>query len=179
MTEHKIADRYARALLNLAREQNAEDRVHADIVGIAAVISNCPELKAFLHHPTLSFQQQRDGIEAVFSSRLFKLTYSFVQFIAARRRLSVLPDICVAFEDLHRKAHNILQARITSAAPLSEAQIIRVREKLAERHGKTIDLFTDVDKSLIGGFAIQVEDIVHDSSVRGKLNNLRRHICHA
>ncbi|MDA1045002.1 MAG: ATP synthase F1 subunit delta [Verrucomicrobia bacterium] len=179
MTEHKIADRYARALLNLSQEQNVEDGVHEDVLGIARAIAESPELQAFLRHPTLSLQQQRAGIETLFASRLFKLSYTFVQFVAARRRLSALPDICVAFEALHREAHNILQARITSAAPLSETQINTVRTKLAERHRKTIDLSTHVDGTLIGGFAIQVEDIVHDYSVNGKLNKLRRNMCHA
>ena len=179
MTEQKIAERYARALLNLAREQKVEDDVHADIVGITRTLADSSDLQAFLQHPTLSLEQRRKGLEALFASRLFKQTYSFLLFLADRRRLALLAEICTAFEALHREAHSILQARVTSAQALTESQIDSLRAKLAERHDKTIELSTEVDAALIGGFAIQVKDIVHDSSVRGRLDNLRRSMCHA
>ncbi len=179
MTENKIAERYARALLSLSRDQGHEDAVHADLAGLVTVIDESPELRAFLRHPTMSRQQQDDGIDALFASRVHPLTHTFIKFLAERRRLAYLGEMALAFETLHREAHNVLRVTVNSAQALTDAQVNSIRGKIADKYGKTIELSTHVDEALIGGFTIQVLDSIQDSSVKGKLDALRRTMCHA
>ena len=179
MTDHKIAKRYARALLSLAQDKDNVSAVHDDLLGLAETIAECAELQSFLRHPTLTRAQQDDGITAMFEARLNALTFSFVKFLAERRRLAVLPAICTAFEDLYCEAHDILRVTVTSAQALTDAQADSIQTKLAMKYGKTIELDKQVDPSLIGGFTVNVQDAIHDSSVKGKIDTMRRVLCHA
>lgn len=179
MPDNKIAERYARALLSLSRDQGHEDAVRDDLAGLATAIEDSHELKAFLRHPTLTRQQQDDCIDALFASRLHPLTFTFIKFLAERRRLARLGDIALAFGALYLEAHNVLRISVSSAQALTDEQANKIRTKMAARYGKTIELSTQVDEALIAGFTIRVLDTIHDSSVKGKLDALRRTMCHA
>ena len=66
-----------------------------------------------------------------------------------------------------------VRAEVTSAAPLSNAQLKDVEAALAKATGKKIMLQTRHDPEMIGGVIARVGDLVFDGSVRTRLENLK------
>jgi F-type H+-transporting ATPase subunit delta len=64
-------------------------------------------------------------------------------------------------------------ATITTAAPLTAAQLERLRVGLTKNYGRELKLNVRLDPSIIGGVRVQIGDEVIDGSVSTKLNDLR------
>lgn len=97
---------------------------------------------------------------------------NFLRLLAEQRRLNILPAIATLFEALVAKAQHQLTVELTSAYPLSESELQRIRDKLAQKYQKQIQLQCSLDHALIGGLLFRIGDEVVDASIRGKLKQL-------
>jgi F-type H+-transporting ATPase subunit delta len=88
------------------------------------------------------------------------------------RRLSVLPAITDAFEELKALDEGSLDAEIIAASKPSAAEVKDLVKRLEEKFGKKIEANVSVDSELIGGVKIIVGDTVIDASVKNQLQNL-------
>jgi F-type H+-transporting ATPase subunit delta len=92
--------------------------------------------------------------------------------LAENERLSALSEISAMYESLRNDAEKVVSAEVTSAYPMSEAQINDVTAVLEKKHGKKVKVSVVVDPALIGGVSIAIGDEVMDASVRGKLSRM-------
>jgi F-type H+-transporting ATPase subunit delta len=87
-------------------------------------------------------------------------------------RLSLLPAISQAFEELKARDEGILDAQIIVAAKPSSAEVKDLVKRLEAKFGNKIEASVSVDPEIIGGIKIIVGDTVIDASVKGQLQNL-------
>lgn len=179
MSEHRVATRYAKALFQLAEEQLATDAVQHDLEKLEALIRANADLAAFLAHAGLSPAEQHSALETIFRGRVHDLVWRLLAFVVERRRLPHLHAICAAFAERYREARNILQANLTTAFELRPDQIAALRDRLAAKYQKQIELTVDTNASLLGGFVVRVRDVVHDFSVQGRLGALHAELAQA
>ena len=92
--------------------------------------------------------------------------------LAQNERLGVLPEIAAQFDALRNAHEGVVDARIASAFPLSDAQLAEIVATLRAKYGREVKTSVSVDPDLIGGVSIRVGDEVMDASVRGKLAQL-------
>jgi len=173
MSDYRVAIRYAKALFQLADEQGVTNAVQSDLTALRALIDATPELRGFLANAAMTHTEQRTIVDALFLGRATKLVHQAIAFLIARRRLPLLADVCAAFQDLFLEARQILPARVMSAFPMPAGQIDALRQKLATKYQKQIELTAGTDATLIGGFIVRVKDHVHDCSIKGQLDMLR------
>jgi len=81
----------------------------------------------------------------------------------------------VAFKE-EKPAEPELVVEVTSAAPLGEEELRKLRRKLVESVKQHYALSLRVDPSLLGGLVIRIGDKVIDGSVRGRLDALRANL---
>ena len=85
-------------------------------------------------------------------------------------------DVLGRFLDTARGKLDILDARIVTAVPLSEAQLDSLTEKLNSRFRKHLNITTSVDPSLIGGVRVVVGNIVIDDTVKRKMQEMKKSV---
>ena len=90
-----------------------------------------------------------------------------------RGRAEILPAVAAEYQRLLNRRRGVVEAVVTSAAPLSADETSALRAKLAEMTGGDVDLTVRVDDALIGGLTVRVGDQLLDASVRGRLERLR------
>ena len=96
-----------------------------------------------------------------------------LQLMAKNRRLFVLPQLTARLAELIATERGEVTADVTSAIALTDAQMDRLKQTLAEKSGKTVKLNTRVDETLIGGMIVKLGSQMIDSSVRSKLASLQ------
>jgi len=165
-----IARPYAEAAFKLARELGSLPAWSDALRRLAAVAAN-PVAHDLIGTPQLSVSQVASLI-ADAAGELSAEQRNFVQVLAENERLSVLPEVAGQFEALRNDFENVVDAQISSAFPLSDAQVAEIVGTLAAKHGRQVKASVTVDPDLIGGVSIRVGDEVTDASVRGKLAQL-------
>jgi len=164
-----LARPYARAVFLLAKEEGRFKDV-SESLAFSAQASETPEIAALLDDPRIAPGRLIDLLihpEAADSMR------RFLALLAENGRLSLLPEIYALFEQLRAENEHVIKARITSATPLSDAELQPLVQALKKRFGSEIEVSTAVDPALNGGALIDAGDIVIDGSVRNKLARLQ------
>ncbi len=167
-----IARPYAEAAFRLAKEQSALPSWSDALSRLAAVTAR-PEAQSLVGNPRLAASQVASLIADTAGS-LTNEQKNFVGLLAQNERLDVLQEIKQQFNVLQNETNGVVEAHITSAYPLSDAQAEEVRKTLEVKHGKKVKVSVAVDIELIGGVSIRIGDEVTDLSVRGKLAQLQK-----
>jgi F-type H+-transporting ATPase subunit delta len=166
-----LARRYARALLEAAGGEALALRDALRVLGPA--VEGHPELRRALFDPGLGAERKRRLLAAVAEGTgASALLRRFLDLLASRDRVSLLPDVIEAYADLANAAHGVVSAEVVSAVPLAEAE----RRALAGALGGTVELRSRVDPDLVGGLLVRVGGTTYDGSVRTRLADLRRRL---
>jgi F-type H+-transporting ATPase subunit delta len=172
--ETGLAGRYANAVFELAQEEKSVEAVERDFVMLRSLIDQNPDLARLVKAPVFSRDEQSRTMKAVLERMsAAKLTTQFVLTIAAKRRLYALADIIRSFDRLVAKLRGEVQAQVTSARGLSDAETIELKAILKSKLGRDPRLEAKVDPNLLGGLVVKVGSRMIDSSLRTKLNSMR------
>lgn len=168
-----LQGRYAAALYELAAENKAVSAVESDLEKLGAAILGSADLAALIRNPQVGRDAAAKAMEGVAKVLdLAPLTRNFLGVLAANRRLAALPEIVRAFAAIAAAARGEVKAEVTSAHPLSDAQLKALGEKLKAREGKDVKLTATVDPAILGGLIVRIGSTQIDSSIRTRLNTL-------
>lgn len=175
MSAVKLASRYAKSLLDLSIEQNQLEAVYKDILYCDSVLKASREFTLLLKSPIIHSDKKLSIINNVLGNNVTALTLSFFKIMVTKRREAYLVDITKEFIRQYNAEKNITPVKIKSAIALdytSIENIVAILKKQANL--KNIEITTEVDESLIGGFIVQYEDKLIDASVSKSLKQLRK-----
>ena len=165
-----IARPYADAAFQVALKQAALPAWSELLQRLSAIVVS-PQAARLIADPAVTPSRVAAVVSDV-AAPLSGEQRNFVGLLAQNDRLAVLPQIAEQFAKLRHEHEKILAAHVSSAFPLSEAQIADVRTTLQNKYGRDVEVTVAVDSELIGGVSIQIGDEVIDASVRGKLAKL-------
>ncbi len=169
-----VAERYALALFDLAREEKALDAVAADLDGVQGLIDRSPDFQRLVMSPVFSAREQTDAVAAVLSKAgIGGFVANFLMVVARNRRLFAVPAMIRAFREMLARHRGEVSAVVTSAEPLGAAHVADLKAALKAALGKDVALEQKVDPALLGGMIVQVGSRMIDSSLRSKLNALK------
>jgi F-type H+-transporting ATPase subunit delta len=173
MSSSKVAERYAKSIIEIAEEQNALPDVESDFLMVGRAIEGSRDLQNFLATPIIDDHRKEHILAEIFAGHVTPLVERFIALLARKGRASHLPQVVVAFATLLDRMRHVTPAAITSAVELDAAQRARVEAQLAAMSGGTIRPEYRVDPSLIGGFRALFANRMVDASVRHQLDRLR------
>jgi F-type H+-transporting ATPase subunit delta len=168
-----LAGRYAVALFELARDQDALDEVAGDLTGFRSLLQESADLRRLIDSPVLSREDQGRAISALAERAGFAgLTQQFLGLLAQKRRLFALPAIIEAYLAMLGQHKGEVSAELVSAVALTDEQLAAVKEQLSKAVGQSVTLATAVDPNLLGGLVVRVGSRMIDASLRTKLQRL-------
>jgi F-type H+-transporting ATPase subunit delta len=174
----EIAEVYARSLFEVAKEHGVLDEVHEQLEEFADELDKNRELQMFFFSPYFSSQEKKDGIAKVLDGADERFV-RFLELLAERHRLPVLFRIRRVFDELWAEENKLLPVTITSAVELDDETVKQIGKQIEEQTGRRVELSTEVDPDVIGGLAMRVGNVVMDSTVRSRLERLRREVATA
>ncbi|SRR6056297_152233 len=180
MSVNRIAARYAKTLLQEAKERELIEPVYQELVELQELIQNNSELRNFLASPIISHGKKANALSAIVGNKGEEITASFLQLICNKGRAPQLIEIIEAFVGQYRAWKEITKVSISSATELDEKTLESLEKSVRKLEGvrKHIEWEHDVDSNLIGGFVIQFEDKIYDASVAHQISKLRKKIAH-
>ncbi|WP_184714528.1 F0F1 ATP synthase subunit delta [Caulobacter sp.] len=166
--------RYAQSLFELTIENGSLQKVEADLKSLKAMVADSADLRRLIDSPAFSAEDKGKGLVAVaVKARFDMLTTKFLGLVASNGRTGDLLGAIAAFVELSAKHRGVVTAEVVSATALSAAQLKGVQTALAEALGKTPEVSTRVDPSLLGGLKVRVGSRLFDASLRSKLDSLK------
>lgn len=176
MKNLRVAARYAKSLIELAQDQNKLEVIKGDMESLKTMLEN-RDFHLLLKSPIVNPSKKQSIVDNIFdAAKLDELTKAFARILISKGREKNLTEIAGAFMEQYKAMKNITSVKVTSAGPLSAAELNDIKAKLLanENTGQDVDVETAIDKSLIGGFVLEYNGKVYDASVAHKLKEIRK-----
>lgn len=169
-----VPGRYASALFELATEDKSTAEVASQLQRFGLAIDQSDDLKRVVRSPVFSAEDQVAAMSAVAAELgISGTTLNFLKLVAKNRRLSALPDIIKAYATLLATSRGEIAGEVTSAEPLSAAQLEDLKAALKSSLGRDVALSTRVDSAILGGLIVKVGSRMMDNSLKTKLQTLK------
>ncbi len=171
----KLASRYAKSLLQLAEEQKKLEAVNGDISLFNSIVESNRDFELLLKSPIVNADKKSAVIDKVFTKKVDDLTLAFFKIAIKKKRENILPEIGLAFKELYKESNGILSATLTTADKAEEGFEKKIKEALLSATGKKeVELNKEVDKDIIGGFVLEYEGNLYDTSIASKLREIEQ-----
>ena len=167
-----IARPYAEAVFKLAKDKNALDK-WSQVLAFLEVVVQEPQVQSIIGNPNCSAEKIESLLLGICGEKIDGTGRNLVQVLARNDRLLLLPAIRMLFEQRKAEQEGVLEAKISSAFPMSDEQIRQLVSGLAGKYKRRVVAQVSVDPELIGGVKITAGDEVLDATVRGKLETMR------
>lgn len=169
-----VAERYAKALLDLAIEEGTMEEYQNELEMVSQTYEAENGLRAFLLGPQKDLAVKKSVLIRLFGGLAVKNILRFLLLLLEKGRVESLPDICSAYIRMADEYRNILNITVTTALPLDKARIDGIgRTFQSVYHGSSVKITVKTDASLIGGVKVTVGDQVYDGTVKGKLSKMQ------
>jgi F-type H+-transporting ATPase subunit delta len=174
----EIANVYARSLFEVAKENDKLDDVKEQLGEFTDALDENRELQVFFFSPYFSSAEKKDGVGKVVENG-DEHVVRFLELLAERHRMPALFRIRKEFDRLWAEENQLLPVTITSAVELDDDTVKDIAKRIEDQTGREIELTTTVDPDLIGGLQMRVGNMVYDSSIRNRLEKLRKEVARA
>jgi F-type H+-transporting ATPase subunit delta len=170
-----MAGRYASALFSLAREGNATDQIAASLDSFDRMIGESADLERLVRSPVFSAEEQVKSLGVILDrAEITGVAANFIKLVASKRRLFSIRDMIRTYHLLNDSYRGVARAEVTSASPLSDANIAALKESLkGVTGGKDVEVTAKIDPSIIGGLVVKLGSRMVDGSLKTKLNAIR------
>lgn len=166
-----LARPYAKAAFELARDEQAL-AAWDGMLALAGEIVTEEAMAAVLENPAVGRAKVLEIINDAAGDAFSERFRGFLSVLSSNGRLTLLPQVSDLFRELREEAENRLRVKVVSAVALDDDQVGRMREALARRFDREIELDNEVDATIIGGAVVYAGDQVIDGSLKGRLGKL-------
>ncbi|CUH75044.1 ATP synthase F1 subcomplex delta subunit [Tropicibacter naphthalenivorans] len=169
-----IAERYATAVFEIAKEGNDLSKLEANLDDLSAALKDSADLRDLLTNPVYTRDQQGAAITAIANKMgVIPAVANVLALMASKRRLFVVPHMVTRLREMIAAEKGEVTADVVSATALTDAQQKSLADTLKAKIGQDVKINATVDETLIGGLVVKVGSKMIDTSVRSKLNSLQ------
>jgi F-type H+-transporting ATPase subunit delta len=174
----EIARVYATALFGAAKDRGKLDAIRDQLGQFVDVLNENREVRLFFFSPYFSSVEKIDGLKKAVDDAEPEFL-NFLELLLEKGRMPVIFRIQRQFEALWNKENKRLGVTVTSAVELDPSIAKRIGAEIEEQTGNTVELESRVDPDILGGLVVQVGNMILDTSIRNRLEKLRKSVASA
>jgi F-type H+-transporting ATPase subunit delta len=174
----EIARVYATALFEAAKDRGKLDAIRDQLRQFVEVLEENRDVRLFFFSPYFSSAEKIDGLKKAVADVEPELL-NFLELLLEKGRMPVIFRIRRQYEALWAKENKRLGVTVTSAVELDPEIAKRIGSEIEQQTGNTVELESRVDPNILGGLVLQVGNMVLDTSIRNRLEKLRKSVASA
>jgi len=174
----EIAEVYARALFEVAKEHGLLDEVHDDLTEFAQALNENREFAVFFFSPYFSTEEKKDGLKRAVTGAA-PVFMNFLEALIERHRMPAIFRIRDRYQVMWEAERELLPVQLTSAIALDQSTVRSIGDRIGEQTKRTVELSSKVDPDILGGIVLRVGNVILDASIRNRLEQLRKQVARA
>lgn len=178
MNHGKISIRYAKALLGSATEQKVADKVYNNMCTLEQSFRQFTTLQEILENPSVATNEKAQMLKLACGKNIQDITSHFIDFVLKQGRSTQLLWMALMYQELYRKINNTVVTNLTSAIELPVALQNKIVAWIEKNRGVKVELRTEINPDIIGGYIIDIDNNRLDASISGQLSKLNKYAGH-
>lgn len=175
MNNPRLAQRYAKSLIDISTDMSQLDAVHNDVLFLKSIVDKSRDFVLMLNSPIINPDKKYKVIHALTAGKISKITEAFLKLVCNKSRESNLPGVITSFIEQYNVIIGLHNAKLTTATPISQELTDTFISKIkASTSYDNVQLETVVDDKIIGGFILQMEGKLIDNSILRNLHDVKK-----
>lgn len=170
----RAALRYAKALLNLAKEHGLHEEVNENMLLISNTIAQNKDLQVLLKSPIVKSETKRKVLDGIFEPHINNLSKGLIDLLVDNKRIELLGDATKKYTLIFDFLMGYEVAIVTTAVPITPEIEKQVLDKISTLTDSDISIKNIINPNIIGGFILRLGDIQYDASISQKFQTLRK-----
>ena len=158
----------------LAGETGHYDEVAEDMRLVSRVCGENRVLNSVFNNPTIIEVKKRAIVADLFGEKVCRESLAFLNFVVKKKRSVNLRGIAEAYLEMYRESKNVILSKLTTAYEVDESVKKEVSRLVSSHTGKSVELETKVDQSIIGGLMVEFSNTMYDGRISSRVAKLRR-----
>ena len=174
-----VAERYARALFEIARVIHKDEEIEAELENLSLALKNSPDLERELSNPSIKAEIKRKFLLKLYQERkeaFYETLLDFYTILFKKNRFNLIHEISVCFKRIADEAQGQGVAEIRSASPLAAAHETQIVSRLEKIAGYKITVKKEVDPSLVGGVIVKIKNKIIDGSIQFQISEIKKEL---
>ncbi|MBK9293680.1 MAG: ATP synthase F1 subunit delta [Oligoflexia bacterium] len=167
----ETSQRYAKAILAIAKEKNHVDSVLQQMELITKQFQKDKDAFYFMTTPVMKVQNQKEALSKIFESHpLREEVQNLLFLLVEKKRFFLLPTI---YKELQREIDFINQVErgvVKSSTALSAGEQKNLENAISQYTGKKTQLEFKEDASVMGGVVARVGSFTFDDSLQTQIH---------
>lgn len=172
-----LAQRYAKAIYELAVDNRTQDKVFEDLRAIESVFSKDKEIHDFFTNPLVESKTQVEFLEKALGGKgVSKEATDLVLLLARRDRFSIFKELVAAYEQQADNTNHVCRGTVRSAVVLGQDERSRIETTVERVLKKKVIMTYKVDPEVIGGLIAQVGSYTFDDTIASHLRRMNEEL---
>ncbi len=175
MHNPRLAERYAKSLIDLSIELDQLEVVNEDMLLLQSICKQSRDFVLMLESPIITADKKHKIINSITEGKISKITQTFIKLLCSKNREANLPGIVTSFVEQFNKIKGIHKVKLTTAVQVSdEIKNSFIQKIKAATDIKIIELESKVNENLIGGFTLEMDGKLVDASILRDINDVKK-----
>ncbi len=172
-----LAERYARALYGLAKENGEHEAVFQQMRIFEDALSLDQEINEFITSPLIRPAEKVKALEQVLAKfQMLDTLKRFLLVLVKKNRLGIYSEIVNAYQMISDEEHGVTRGVVRSATVLAPSERKQIEELVSRATKKQVILTYKEDPTLLGGLVAQVGSFTFDDSLNSHLQRINEQL---
>jgi F-type H+-transporting ATPase subunit delta len=171
---NRAAKNYADALFEVAYEEEIDDLLLNQFSDVRRLFDENPDYVKLLYAPNIAKAERTALLDEAFSGRIHPYLLNFLKLLCENGYMYDYGYCETRYRTYYNTIHGIIAGVAITAVPLKPEQMEKLRARLYQISGKTVDLINRVDPSVLGGIRLEYEGVELDGTVRQRLDGIEK-----
>ena len=165
---------YGQGLYTLAQEEGLEGQILEELAVLETAFCENPEFLKLLSSHNIPLQERLSLLDESFRGKAHTYVLNFLKLLTEKNHIRSFPECCKAYREQYNTDKGILEVQVFTAAPMNDAQKVRLTDKLTALTGKQVCLLCKVDPAVLGGVRLRYDGCQVDGTLQGRLDALSK-----
>lgn len=171
-----ISKNYANALIEISKQDDSFENFKTQLQQVSDTINSSNDLKLVMDNSSVSYINKIEIIENIFKDKIDLRILNLLKILIEKNRFDEFDSITQAYCEIADNFERKKDVEIISSVELEIDIKGKILNKLEQKlHSEVMPRWT-VDGSLIGGLVFKFGDVVIDTSIKSKLENLSKYM---
>lgn len=171
--EETLIGQYAKSLVEVAFEHNVSQALKTDLLAILETFE-ATQLEQKLASLAVS-QGEKENLIRLLKDPSTVYINNLIELLIQNDRMNYFEKIVKNSLERLSQINNEYDIRVTTTVPLTEEQKLQIRNVVLKKFGlKTSRIIEEIDESLLGGFIINVNNNIIDTSLQRQLSEFKK-----
>ncbi|MET1043435.1 MAG: F0F1 ATP synthase subunit delta [Microbacteriaceae bacterium] len=161
------------AIRATARSAPATVNIVAELFAFGSAVTSDSELELAVGSKLGSPAAKAELVKRLMGAKASAHTVAILEHLVQQPRGRRIAELLRTASSIVADQAGTAVATVSTAVPLSSAQLERLRQGLAAQFKRALQINQVIDPSVLGGLRVQVGNDVIDGSIASKLNDLR------